>query len=311
MPAISSAPPVGDDNTDTDRTKIGDAGVIAAGQRDRAHLIVLAGESFGRMFRVDGPEVVIGRGADAGIRLRDDGVSRRHARIAITQGDIYLEDLASANGTLLNGEKVHRARLRDGDTIHVGSTTVLKLTFSDELEEQFRKRMYEAALFDPLTTACNKRHLLDRLPAEISYARRHKTPLSLLMLDIDRFKGINDSHGHLAGDYVLSTLGQIVSSALRTEDIFARYGGEEFAVLCRGTTADDALALAERLRARVEGYAFEHQGVRIPVTVSIGVAGWFDQADSDTQLIASADEALFKAKNSGRNRVVVRAFSGT
>ena len=108
--------------------------------------------------------------------------------------------------------------------------------------------MYHAALFDPLTNACNKRHLMDRLQAEISYARRHKTPLSLLMIDLDRFKLINDSHGHLAGDAVLATLGQIVSSALRVEDIFARYGGEEFAVLCRGTTADEALALAERLR---------------------------------------------------------------
>jgi diguanylate cyclase (GGDEF)-like protein len=310
MPTTSSAPPVVGE-TDEDRTEIADRATIwKAGQRDRAHLIVLAGESFGQMFPIDRPEVVIGRAADADLRLRDDGVSRRHARIAATKGDLYLEDLASANGTLLNGEPIRRALLKDGDTIQVGSTTVLKLAFSDELEEDFRRRMYQAALFDPLTSACNKRHMIDRLHTEISYARRHRTPLSLLMLDIDHFKRINDTHGHLAGDHVLSTLGQIVSGALRAEDLFARYGGEEFAVLCRGTTADDALALAERLRSRVEAFAFEYQGRLIPVTVSIGVAGWFDQQDSDTQLIANADEALFKAKNTGRNRVVVRAFRG-
>jgi diguanylate cyclase (GGDEF)-like protein len=128
------------------------------------------------------------------------------------------------------------------------------------------------------------------------------------MLDIDHFKRINDSHGHPAGDHVLATLGQIVSSMLRVEDVFARFGGEEFAVLCRGADADNALALAERLRLGVERFAFEHQGRRIPVTISVGVAAWFDQSDSETQLIANADEALYKAKGGGRNRVVVRAF---
>jgi diguanylate cyclase (GGDEF)-like protein len=308
MPTIPSAPPLGDD-ADEDRTKIGDAGAVAkAGHRDRAQLIVLTGESFGQMSHVDRPEIVIGRAADADIRLRDDGVSRRHARIAATNGEFYLEDLQSANGTLLNGTPVGRALLRDADNIQVGSTTVLKFTFSDDLEEDFRRRMYQAALYDPLTGACNKRHLTERMQTEVSYARRHGTPLSMLMLDIDHFKKINDTHGHLGGDHVLATLGQLARGALRAEDLFARYGGEEFAVLCRGTSADEALALGERLRSRVETFAFEHQSRPISVTVSIGIAAWFDQPESETQLVANADEALLKAKSSGRNRVVVRAF---
>jgi diguanylate cyclase (GGDEF)-like protein len=198
--------------------------------------------------------------------------------------------------------------LRDGDKIQVGSTTILKFTYSDELEENFRERMLDAALRDGLTGAFNKGHFNQQLQSEVAYARRHATPLSLLMLDADHFKKVNDTYGHPAGDYVLASLAEIVHGAIRTEDLFARVGGEEFAVLCRGVGANQSLALAERLRSTVETFAFAHQGRRFRVSISVGVAAWFDQPNSATQLIADADEALYKAKSSGRNRVVVRAF---
>lgn len=302
-----SQPP--DDDGDEDRTQIGEVTVVPSStRRDRAHLIVLAGESLGQMFRIEQPEIVIGRAADADIRLQDDGVSRRHARIVLMNGELCIEDLQSANGTLLNGDRVRRAVLRDGDKIQMGSTTILKFTYADELEESFRQKMQEAALHDGLTKAYNKGHFLHRLPTEVAYAKRHGAPLSLLMLDVDHFKRVNDTYGHPAGDYVLATLAQIVQGTLRAEDLFVRFGGEEFAVLCRGATADNALTLAERLRTKIGAFAFDHHGRRIPVTVSIGVAAWFDQPDSATRLIADADEALYKAKETGRNRVVVRAF---
>jgi diguanylate cyclase (GGDEF)-like protein len=300
-----------DDDRDDDQTKIGDAAETPRStRRDRAHLIVLAGESLGQMFRVEQSEIVIGRAADASIRLQDDGVSRHHARIVQDQGELVIEDLKSANGTLLNGDRIRRAVLRDGDKIQVGSTTILKFTHADELEENFQRKMHDAALYDGLTKALNKRHFLHRLGTEVAYAKRHGAPLSLLMLDVDLFKEVNDRHGHLAGDYVLATLSQIVRSTIRTEDLFARYGGEEFAVLCRGTAIENALVLAERLRAKVETFLFEQHRQRIPVTISVGVASWFDQSDSATQLIAAADAALYKAKAGGRNRVVVRAVHG-
>jgi diguanylate cyclase (GGDEF)-like protein len=297
-----------DDEGDEDRTKMGEVGVATRGARDRAHLIVLAGESLGQMFRVDQPEVVIGRAADAGIRVLDDGVSRRHARIALRRGQLWIDDLGSVNGTLINGQAVQSAVLRDGDKIQIGSTTILKFTYADELDEEFQNKMQQAALLDGLTKAYNKGHFLHRLESEVAYAKRHGAPLCLLMIDVDHFKAINDTHGHPAGDCVLVTLAQIVHESLRMEDVFARFGGEEFAVLCRGTTADDALTLAERLRYLIGAFSFDHQGRAIAVTVSVGAACWFDQPDSATRLIADADEALYKAKASGRNRVVVRAF---
>jgi diguanylate cyclase (GGDEF)-like protein len=291
-----------------DPTLVGDIAGLAATKKgpERAHFIVLAGENVGRMHRLEQSEIVIGRAADATIRLEDDGVSRRHAKVVQVGKELWLEDLKSANGTLVNGQRTERALLRDGDKIEIGATTILKFTYSDELEEAFHNKMYEAALRDGLTQAYNKRHFLDRLTAELAYARRHGTPLTLLMLDIDHFKNVNDTYGHPAGDYVLATLARIAMGALRAEDVFARYGGEEFAILCRGVTLDQAALLGERLRSTIEATAFDYQRRRIPITASIGVASLLDRADDTTRLIADADGALYEAKRAGRNHVVAR-----
>jgi two-component system cell cycle response regulator len=296
-------------------TKIGSVEATPSnvhGRRDRAHLIVLVGEKVGQMFRVERSETVIGRASDATIRLQDDdGVSRRHAKIVQADGRLWIEDLKSANGTIVNGERVARCALQDGDKIRIGSTVILKFTYSDELDENFQQKMYDAALHDGLTNAYNKRHFLDRLPMEVAYARRHGAPLSLLMLDIDHFKRVNDSFGHPAGDYVLVTLAQIVTGVLRSEDLFARYGGEEFSILCRGVALGNASLLAERLRGLVESFVFEYNGQRILITISIGVGSASGQTNAAMQLIAEADAALYDAKRRGRNRVVARTPGAT
>jgi len=301
---MSSLP---DDEDEEDRTKVGqiDSALLAVrSRRDRPHLIVLAGENLGRMYRIDQLETIVGRAAEAGIRLEDDGVSRKHAKICQADGEVWVEDMRSANGTIVNGQPVERRVLHDGDKIQMGSTTVLKFTYSDRLEEDFQRKMHDAALHDGLTKIYNKRYFLDRLPTEIAYASRHKTPLSLLMFDVDHFKVVNDTHGHLAGDYVLATLAQIASTTLRTEDLFARYGGEEFAILCRGVATDNASVLGQRMRILIATSVFAHHGAKIPVTVSVGIASLGPKVGDGTQLIAAADAALYEAKRAGRNRVV-------
>ena len=301
---MSSLP---DDEDEEDRTKVGqiDSALLAVrSRRDRPHLIVLAGENLGRMYRIDQLETIVGRAAEAGIRLEDDGVSRKHAKICQADGEVWVEDMRSANGTIVNGQVVERRVLHDGDKIQMGSTTVLKFTYSDRLEEDFQRKMHDAALHDGLTKIYNKRYFLDRLPTEIAYASRHKTPLSLLMFDVDHFKVVNDTHGHLAGDYVLATLAQIASTTLRTEDLFARYGGEEFAILCRGVATDNASVLGQRMRILIATSVFAHHGAKIPVTVSVGIASLGPKVGDGTQLIAAADAALYEAKRAGRNRVV-------
>jgi two-component system, cell cycle response regulator len=294
-------------------TKIGRLDDVRASKprsQDKAYFIVLAGTNLGQMYKIDVGETVLGRAADATIRLQDDGISRRHAKVEQVGKDLVIEDLQSANGTVINGKVVGRHALKDGDKIQIGSTTILKFTYHDELEESFQQKMYDAALHDGLTKAFNKRHFLDRMPTEIAYARRHTSPLTLLMLDADHFKQVNDRYGHLAGDQVLVTLADLVRGTIRTEDFFGRYGGEEFVVLCRGVSLGNASILAERLRTIVETNSFEYQGQRMPVTISIGVAALSDRMDeAGTALVADADAALYEAKRGGRNRVVSRTRS--
>jgi diguanylate cyclase (GGDEF)-like protein len=166
--------------------------------------------------------------------------------------------------------------------------------------------MYEAALRDPLTKSFNKKHFLDRLAIEITYAKRHQSPLALLMFDVDFFKRVNDTWGHLAGDAVLIKIAQIAQKGMRNEDMFARYGGEEFAVMSRATPTEEASIIAERLRQEIEATQFAFEANLIPVTISVGVAAFPQvQVVNPSDLIAAADEALYSAKRTGRNRTVV------
>jgi diguanylate cyclase (GGDEF)-like protein len=279
---------------------------------ERPFLIVLAGNNVSEMYALSQPEVTIGRAKAATIRIDDDGISRMHAKLTSADGVVHVEDLGSSNGTLLNGEKlVAPVVLKDGDKLTLGATTILKFSYSDEIEETYQRRMREAALRDGLTGAFNKRYLLDRLTTELAFAQRHKAPLSLIMLDVDHFKNINDTFGHPAGDAVLVRVATTVSEAVRKEDVFARYGGEEFAVLCRHIDVSQAAVLAERLRDRLAAGVTEHEGRRISVTVSLGVAGFPDVPVGTPQdLISAADAALYQAKASGRNRVVTRSSTG-
>jgi diguanylate cyclase (GGDEF)-like protein len=263
----------------------------------------------GEMHKIDGPEVVIGRAMSATVRLNDDGISRRHCRVLSIGGQVIIEDLGSANGTLVNGEMIQHHVLNEGDKIRLGSTTTLKFTYQDKLDESFQQQMIDAALRDGLTRTYNKKFFQDRLETEFAYARRHKTMLSLVMFDVDYFKRVNDNYGHLAGDAVLVHLARITQATIRTEDVLARYGGEEFAVICRGIALLNAGVLGERLRARVEQENFDYQGTRLPVTISVGVAALPEaNVTTPSELVRDADAALYEAKRSGRNRVCLNGI---
>jgi two-component system cell cycle response regulator len=290
-----------------ERTQMFEVPIAApSGKRDRAYLVVLAGASVGEMYKVEGDKTIIGRGQKAQIRLFDDGISREHAQILIEGGRIILQDLGSTNGTFCNGLKVDRRELVDGDKILVGSTTILKFTYHDNLDEVFQRQMYESALRDGLTKAFNKKYFTDRLESEFTFAARHTSPLALVLFDLDHFKKVNDTHGHQAGDHVLTEVSTLLSAALRAEDVFARYGGEEFAVICRGSDTNQAQVVGERLRKAVEGHQFVYEGTHIPVTISVGIAVLPNRDVKDANdLVALADQALYKSKNAGRNRVTI------
>jgi diguanylate cyclase (GGDEF)-like protein len=267
-----------------------------------AYLVVIAGPSFGEMYKLKGDRLVMGRGDRTDVRIIDDGVSREHAAIQREGGKIVLVDLGSTNGTFCNGLRVPRQDLTDGDKISIGASTILKFTFQDHVDEHYQKQLFESALRDGLTSTFNRRYFLDRLHGELRFAVRHVKPVALLFVDIDHFKKINDTYGHQAGDQVLSGVARIMMTTIRAEDVLARYGGEEFAIICREIELEGAESLAKRLVAAVSETPFEVGGQRIPVTISVGAA--VDHGRSDAQsLIANADTAMYEAKRTGRNRV--------
>ena len=278
-------------------------------QGTRAVLTVVSGPSTGRVYTVaeGGAETVIGRGKEAQVRIDDAGASRAHARFLETpDGSYVVEDLASTNGTFVDGKRVERAELHSGDRIHIGPNVVISFAIVAAQAEHIAHQLYESSVQDPLTLVYNRRYLVERLASELAYAKRHKTHLATIMFDLDLFKRVNDTHGHLAGDAVLREVAALVQRLVRAEDVFARFGGEEFVLLVRGIEHVNVGRFGERVRSAVERLEVKFEEMVLRVTVSLGYASLRElpelQRDADT-LIGLTDERLYKAKTEGRNRV--------
>ncbi|MEZ4255794.1 MAG: GGDEF domain-containing protein [Polyangiales bacterium] len=296
-----------DDEDSTQIVQLLSTDVIPDRPKDRCTLVVLSGPNPGRVITAEEEELVIGRGPTASARIEDTGLSRMHARVFRRGEHWYVEDLGSTNGTWIGGNAVNTPQVvSDGDRLLVGQSTLLRVTIQDEVEQEAAKRTYESTVRDALTRVYNRRHLDAQMRTEFAYSLRHGSDLSILVIDIDHFKGINDSLGHLAGDEVLKAVAQSLARMVRTEDMVARYGGEEFVVVARGINSANAMILAERVRARVQGLAIRYQDTAVPVTVSLGVATLSKNAayKDVAEFFAAADEALYTAKKAGRNRVV-------
>ena len=273
---------------------------------DRPTLTVVAGVSLGAVFRVSA-ETRLGRSGQCHVRISHPNVSRIHAKIIREDdGRYFVLDQGARNGTTVGGKPVTRHELKDGDRIGLGQDVYFRFAFATANEEESARYLYESATMDGLTQAVNRRFFEHRLQEELAFANRHTAPISLLLLDIDFFKSVNDKHGHQVGDYVLETMSAAIRTTLRGEDIFARYGGEEFAIVARGIDLWHATVLAERIRMLVQRTPFAVQGTSIPVTVSVGIASMACCGPSATmeQLIEAADRRLYLAKASGRNRCV-------
>ena len=273
--------------------------------RTKPVLTVLTGGASGTQFKVSKGTAVIGRAPSVELRLQDDGISRTHARIRAETGRAWVEDMKSRNGTFVNGVKITATtELRDGDKIQVGRGTVIRFGFQDDLDESFHENLMSSALRDGLTRLFNKRYFLERLDSELKFAQRHHTALSLLMLDLDHFKKVNDTFGHLAGDTVLTAIAGVLAKAVRNEDVVARFGGEEFAIILRAIEIDSAHLTAERLRKLVEAAVMPVPAQGVHATVSVGLAGLpSTPANTLEELVEAADKALYRAKHAGRNRV--------
>jgi diguanylate cyclase (GGDEF)-like protein len=275
-----------------------------ASPRDRGVLVRVDGPSNGQVHSLDTPELVIGRSPGSDFRLTDEGVSRRHALLLHTRGHYFIQDLDSSNGTFLEGRRVKRAPLMEGDLIQFGPHASFRFCMMDVKQERAMMRLYEETTVDALTRVYNRRFIDKRFDEELAYAQRHHSELSVVLLDVDYFKHVNDRHGHTAGDAVLRRIAEVIVDQLRTEDVLARYGGEEFLVLLRGIPQIGAASVAERVRVAVQNAQIKVGRVTLRVTISAGCAS-LSSCPSNTkeELVAQVDERLYRAKHQGRNQV--------
>ena len=308
-PTVRALPQLYDSSDEADglsRTSQTALRIAPVSGEERPVLTIITGLNAGQVFSLGPGRALVGRSHDCQLRLFDPGISRHHCRVTmLDDGTFALEDLHSTNGVFVDGKQVRETVLRGGERIQVGSDVVVRFGYTDETEEALAKRLYESSTRDPLTRAFTRKYLDERMEAELAYARRHSTPLGLIILDLDHFKAVNDTFGHPAGDAVLRGLASLVMDLVRTEDVFARYGGEEFVVLARGIKPKGMLDFAERIRKAVEQKEFRYRGRTLEVTLSAGVANLSELSDSATfdSLVSLADTRVYKAKSEGRNRV--------
>jgi diguanylate cyclase (GGDEF)-like protein len=292
--------------TDTGRSKTVVTAISKISDRPAAKeacLVVIYGLELGKKFNLTRPQMIIGRSSKADVQIDQEAVSRNHCKILNTGNAVLLRDMGSTNGTYVNDEMIDEYVLRDGDFIKVGRC-IFKFLSGSNIENAYHEEIYRLTTVDGLTQIFNRRYFVETLEREIGRALRYRRELSLIMFDVDRFKSVNDTHGHLAGDYVLKHLASVIRARIRREDVLARYGGEEFGIVLPEIDHYNAMQFAEKVRRLIEQADFRFEDVVIPVTVSVGVASLKGEVEDVLEFVKAADDNLFAAKEAGRNRVI-------
>lgn len=267
-----------------------------------ACLVVLQGQRLGQRINLGEEPLTIGRAPEAEFQIVERSVSRAHCRITREPAGYRIKDLDSTNKTFLNDQPIIEAELKDGDHIAVGSC-VLKFMDRSSVEARYHEELYQLATADSLTDLYNRRQFLELIDREIARATNYKRPLSLLIMDLDHFKSVNDKYGHPSGDLVLKKVAMVLRGQAREEFIVARIGGEEFAIVLPESRLEQSVEFAERLRIAISELEFSLNDEIKQITVSIGAATWLNGMSATGDLMRAADEQLYRAKQGGRNRV--------
>lgn len=278
----------------------------------RPALVFLNGDLLAVPIPLERREVILGRALEADVRINDTKVSRQHARITTTKdpktGDTeyVLEDLGSNNGTQLNRDPIIRETLEHGDKITIGKH-ILRFELLDEIDREYQHQIWRLLAHDDLTGLLSSRSFFSELRRESARASQAGSQFCVLMMDIDFFKDVNDTYGHLTGSKTIEEIGMCITKTLRTGDAAARFGGEEFAGFLLDADLHQALVAAERIRKSIEKQPFtvirkgKASGIH-HVTMSIGVSAFPNDSTDPIELVEMADSALYRAKRMGRNQ---------
>lgn len=264
---------------------------------------MIDGDFLGKVYPLEKSIVLIGRVDEVEITVSDASVSRLHTSITRKDTSFFAQDMGSTNGTKVNHQSIHTStEIHDGDKLTVGDIS-FKFTYHDAADTEYHRQLRNMAIRDGLTRIHNRRYFTEMAEKEFAYSRRHNSNLSMIMFDIDHFKVFNDTHGHVAGDFLLRDLATTLENTVRQYDVFARYGGEEFVFLLRGSALAPAVNIADRVRSTTAETVFTYEEQNLAVTVSVGVATYEGDAtlSSMEELIRLADRLLYEAKSAGRN----------
>ncbi|HYK90050.1 MAG TPA: GGDEF domain-containing protein, partial [Acidobacteriota bacterium] len=213
---------------------------------------------------------------------------------------VILQDLDSKNGTLVNYKKVHRALLKPGDKICLGRV-ILKFEYKDLADQSFYEEIYRLATTDSLTGLLNKATITRTLKEEMAKSGRYHRDLSVILMDLDDFKSLNDTFGHLTGDRVLQHVARVMRKNLRQQDKVGRFGGEEFLLVLPETGLKGAASLAERIRKDIERTVAAELKLGRRVSVSAGISTYTTDGSDCENLLERTDSALYRAKALGKN----------
>ena len=273
-------------------------------------LTVIGGNEidFGKHFLLKKNKILIGRDDTNDFAINDVKISKVHCEISIVKSiqgieQISIKDLDSTNGTFVNSELIDQIAIHAGDKIQVGDT-VLSFSYNDELEKEYHAKLFNYAVRDTHTGLYNKRFINNELENIIRIAKRSGRAFSIIIIDIDDFKQINDLYGHLAGDEYLKSIAELFTRLLREQDIAGRIGGEEFLVILPETNIDGAFQLAVRIRKNVRDFVLNYLNFKIKTTISAGVCQYENTMKDINDLLDIADQALYEAKRSGKNNVM-------
>lgn len=259
----------------------------------RPMLVVISGTSLGSVYQIDARSTTIGRDDACDICLRDEGISREHARLELDdEHGVTLRDLNSTNGTFVNGVRLPCHPLRDGETVQIGPSAVMKYGVEDTVEDALALMDYESAIRDSLTGTYNKRHFLWSLRNECAIAARHDSVFSLILFEIAQYPEVQSTLGEEAAQSLLRRVAEVAGRSLREGDLFARYGEAQFATIFRNQSKKIVAASAKRLRRSVEACSFEWECQRFPLSISLGVSTCESAVFSDPQELLS--EASFR-----------------
>ncbi len=293
--------------TDFDKTVIKRYVKTAAERQQILTIIDGLPADLGKIIELNKASMLIGRGEDADIRLEDFKVSQQHALLKLIKtkkesAAFQISDYGSTNGVFLNGEKIKRRRLRNGDLIEIGDT-VFRFSEAGSVEKKIHQQILALTYRDELTGIFNRRFLIIQLQNQFNFYQRYQRPFSLIMIDIDYFKQLNDIFGHLAADLYLKHFTANIKNLLRSSDIFGRFGGEEFLLILPETGISGAETLAQRIVAETEAMILKAEGKLIKTTVSCGITAARETDQNLQQILQRVDSALYQAKESGRNCV--------